>query len=100
MMLTARRLDAEEAEAVGVINRAVPAGELDSAVEEMVATLAAQSAAAMSLGKAAFYAAEDMDLDTALDHLHIGLTAVLSTEDAREGVRALLDKRDPKWRGR
>jgi enoyl-CoA hydratase len=100
MMLTGRRLDAAEAEAVGVINRAVPADELDSAVDGMVATLAAQSAAAVSLGKAAFYAAEDMDLDTALDHLHIGLTVVSSTEDAQEGVKAFLDKRDPQWRGR
>ena len=72
---------------------------LDLAVEETVAALASQSPAALALGKAAFYAVADMDLDTALDHLHIGLTAVASTEDAQEGVKAFLEKRDPRWRG-
>ncbi len=60
----------------------------------------AQSPAVLSLGKSAFYAVEDMDLDTALDHLHVGLTALATTEDAQEGVTAFLDKRDPRWRGR
>jgi len=100
MMLTGRRLGAAEAAVIGVINRAVPPEELDSAVDEMVATLAVQSPAAVSLGKAAFYATEDMDLDTALDHLHIGLTALAATEDAYEGVQAFLERREPRWRGR
>ena len=46
------------------------------------------------------FSTEDMDLDTALDHLHIGLTAVATTEDAAEGIKAFLDKREPRWRGR
>ena len=41
-----------------------------------------------------------MDLDTALDHLHIGLTAIATTEDAAEGITAFLEKRDPRWKGR
>ena len=99
MMLTGRRFGAEEAVELGVVNRAVPSADLDRAVEETVAALASQSPAALALGKAAFYAVEDMGLDTALDHLHIGLTAVASTEDAQEGVKAFLEKRDPRWRG-
>jgi enoyl-CoA hydratase/carnithine racemase len=54
----------------------------------------------LALGKAAFYATEDMDLDSALDHLQAGLTAVGATEDAAEGVAAFVEKRDPAWRGR
>ena len=100
MMLTGRRFGAAEAVELGVINRSVPAADLDQAIEETVNALAAQSPAVIALGKSAFYAVEDMDLDTALDHLHVGLTAVASTEDAQEGVTAFLDKREPRWRGR
>ena len=100
MMLTGRRVGAAEAAELGIINRAVPADDLDEEVRETVETLSAQSPATLALGKAAFYAVEDMDLDTGLDHLHVGLTAVASTDDAQEGVKAFLDKRDPTWRGR
>ena len=100
MMLTGRRFGAREAANLGIINRVVLADELDDAVDEMVEALSAQSPAILALGKAAFYAVEDMDLDTALDHLHIGLTAVATTEDAAEGVKAFLDKREPNWNGR
>jgi enoyl-CoA hydratase/carnithine racemase len=100
MMLTGRRFDAKEAAQLGIINRVVLREELDGAVRETVDALASQSPAALALGKSAFYAVEDMDLDTALDHLHIGLTAVSTTEDAAEGIKAFLDKREPKWKGR
>jgi len=100
MMLTGRRFGAAEAVDLGVINRAVQAADLDRAIRETVDALAAQSPAVLALGKSAFYAVEDMDLDTALDHLHVGLTALATTEDAQEGVKAFLDKRDPRWRGR
>jgi len=100
MMLTGRRFDAAEAVDLGIVNRVVSSADLDQAVDETAAVLAKRSPAALALGKAAFYAVEDMDLDTALDHLHIGLTAVASTEDAQEGVAAFLDKREPQWRGR
>jgi enoyl-CoA hydratase/carnithine racemase len=100
MMLTGRRFDAAEAVDLGIINRVVPATELDRAVAETSVALAERSSAVVSFGKAAFYAVEDMDLDTALDHLHIGLTTVASTEDAKEGVKAFLEEREPHWRGR
>jgi enoyl-CoA hydratase/carnithine racemase len=100
MMLTGRRFDAEEAANLGIVNRVVARDQLDAAVDEVVESLAGQSPAAVALGKAAFYAVEDMDLDTALDHLHMGLTAISTTEDAAEGVKAFLEKRDPSWRGR
>lgn len=100
MMLVGRRFDATEALALGLVNRVVPAADLDAAVGEVVDQLLAQSPAALALGKQAFYAVADLDLDTALDYLHLGLTAVATTEDAAEGIAAFQEKRPPTWTGR
>ena len=100
MMLLGRRFGADEAVNLGIVNRSVVDDELDAAVDEVVEALASKSPAAIALGKSAFYASRDMDLDTALDHLHVGLTAVATTEDAAEGIAAFLEKREPNWKGR
>ena len=55
MLLTGRFIDAATAERWGLVNRAVPGGELDAAVDELVAELAALSREALSLGKRGFY---------------------------------------------
>jgi enoyl-CoA hydratase len=100
LMLTGRRISAEEAQRIGVVSQVVPAAELDAAVDETVARLASVSPAILAYGKDAFYAVEDMPFDAALNHLHLGLTAVAMTDDAAEGIAAFLEKRNPVWRGR
>lgn len=100
MMMTGRRISADEAARLGVVSRVVARHELDAAVDETVDALVAASPALLKLGKDAFYAVEDMSLDEALDHLQTGLTATAMTEDSAEGVSAFLDKRQPEWRGR
>ncbi len=100
MMATGRRFPAADGVALGVVSRAVPRDQLDAAVDDTVAALTRFSPATLALGKASFYAIADMDTDTALDHLHIGLTATGTTEDAIEGIAAFVQKRDPEWRGR
>ena len=100
LMMTGRRISAQDAVDLGVVSRVVDRGGLDDAVDETVAALLRQSPAQLKLGKDAFYAVEDMDFDTALDHLLTGLTAVGMTEDAAEGVAAFVEKRKPDWKGR
>jgi len=100
LMMTGRRITAEEAQRLGVVSRVVRRSELDEAVDLVVAGLAAASPAVLRLGRDAFYAVEDSDFDSAVAQLHVGLTSVAATEDAAEGVTAFLEKRRPEWRGR
>ena len=100
LMLTGRRLSAGEALDLGIVSRVVSPDELDEAVDTVVADLLGKSPAALALGKQAFYAVADLDFDSALDHLHGGLTAIAMTADAAEGVAAFGEKREPEWRGR
>ena len=100
LMLTGRRISADEALRLGIVSRVVERSELDAAVADTIDRLVAVSPATLALGKDAFYAVEDMPLDAALDHLHTGLTAVAATEDAAEGVAAFVEKRKAEWKGR
>lgn len=99
LMMTGRLVDAAEARDLGVVSRVVEAGELDRVVDEVVAAFAAKSPVVLALGRTAFYAVQDLGFDAALDYLQAGLTGVAMTDDAAEGVRAFLEKRDPEWRG-
>jgi enoyl-CoA hydratase len=100
MMVTGRRIDAEEAARWGVVNRAVRRGELDGVVDEYVGVLAAKSPAILALGKQSFYRAQDMAFPEALAFLNSMLTLNLQAEDVAEGVSAFLQKRAPEWKGR
>jgi enoyl-CoA hydratase/carnithine racemase len=99
LMLTGRIITPDEAQRLGAVSRVVPRAGLDEAVDEIVAALLARSATASMLGKDAFNAMADADLDTALDRLQGGLTELALTEDAAEGVRSFLEKRPPRWTG-
>jgi enoyl-CoA hydratase/carnithine racemase len=100
MMLTGRRVSAEEGERWGMVNRVVPRELLDQTVEDLVTELASKSPLILSLGKRSFYRAQDMPLDDALAYLQAMLTVNLESEDVAEGVSAFLQKRTPEWKGR
>lgn len=100
LMLTGRRIDASEAQRLGVVSRVVAPDQLDEAVDETVAALASKSRALVEMGKDSFYATGDVSLDAALDYLQAGLTVTSMTDDAREGIMAFVEKREPDWTDR
>jgi enoyl-CoA hydratase/carnithine racemase len=100
MMLTGRRITADEAGRWGMVNRVVPRAGLDQAVDELVGELGSKSPLILSLGKRSFYRSQDMSFDDALSYLHSMLTVNLEAEDVAEGVGAFLQKRPPEWKGR
>jgi enoyl-CoA hydratase len=100
LLLLGERVSAEEALAIGIVNRVVPEGEFEAAVNEWATKLAAKSPVAMRLGKDAMYRQLDMPFEDALDYLRAQLSLSFTTDDIQEGVRAFFEKRDPNWTGR
>jgi enoyl-CoA hydratase/carnithine racemase len=70
LMMTGRRVDAVEAQRIGFVNQVVSVGELDSAVAELAATLAAKSPVIMKLGRDSFYAVWNQSAEDAWRVLH------------------------------
>lgn len=93
-------MDATAAAGCGLINRAVPAAELDREVDVLAAELASLAPATMRLGLEAFYAQELMPFDDAIPYLMGMLEKTLATADAHEGIAAFMEKREPVWKGR
>jgi len=100
MVLTTRKVSAREAEAMGLITRAVPAEQLDQEVQGVLQGLVQKSPIGLKIGKRAFRQTWDMPFGEAVDHLCRALGEVVSTEDAAEGMVAFLEKRKPVFKGR
>jgi enoyl-CoA hydratase/carnithine racemase len=100
LMLTGRRIDAATALDWGLVSRVVPAAALDATVAEVAAGLAAKSPLVLRMGKAAWYATEEVALAPALAQLQAQLSLLAQSHDAAEGVLAFREKRSPEWTGR
>jgi enoyl-CoA hydratase/carnithine racemase len=100
MLLTGEPIDAATALEWGLVNRVVPADQLEASVLELVEAIAQSSAYTVSTGKHAFYGQVDRSEADAYDRSKLVMTENAVAHDAQEGMTAFLEKRDPVWRGR
>ncbi|MBM3489438.1 MAG: enoyl-CoA hydratase [Alphaproteobacteria bacterium] len=97
MLLTGELMDAPTAVRFGLINRAVPASELDGATLTLARQIASKSSHTLKLGKQAFYKQLDLDLGEAYALASEAMLENLLAADAAEGMGAFLEKRSPRW---
>ncbi|GAC56254.1 putative enoyl-CoA hydratase [Gordonia hirsuta DSM 44140 = NBRC 16056] len=97
MLLTGEMIDAATAVDWGLINRAVPAGELAGTVHELATRIADASSHTLAIGKRAFYEQIDVTEPEAYRLMTQTMAANAVSCDAQEGIGAFLDKRTPVW---
>ncbi|MBI4966899.1 MAG: enoyl-CoA hydratase [Rhodospirillales bacterium] len=100
MLLTGEAIDAERAQAIGLINQAVADADLERAAADLAATIAGKSARTLRIGKEAFQRQREMDLDAAYAFAGQVMAENLKAADAALGIDAFLAKRKPVWTDR
>jgi enoyl-CoA hydratase/carnithine racemase len=100
MLLCGERLSADDAAQCGLLNRAVEPGELDAAVKSVTDSITAASPSAIKLGLGAVHEVDGLSFEEKLPLLAQRLVECLATDDAREGITAFLEKREPNWKAR
>ena len=97
MLTTGEFIEPDRAIALGLINRAVPADQLDDAAMELAETIAAKLGSAVKIGKQAFYQQLEMGLDDAYDYTRDVMVENMLDRDTEEGINAFIEKRPPDW---
>jgi enoyl-CoA hydratase/carnithine racemase len=97
MLLTGEMVAAEDAAAIGLINRAVAPGEERKAALALAKKVAAKSSYVLKIGKQAFYRQAEMGLAGAYAYASEVMTENMMAPDAEEGICAFIEKRDPTW---
>ena len=99
LVYSGRRIDAQEALGLGLVNRVLPDGELDAAAFDYARELASGPTFALGVAKKMFKLMYQPDLETLLDAEAWAQGMTLLTDDHKEGVQAFFEKRKPRFRG-
>jgi cyclohexa-1,5-dienecarbonyl-CoA hydratase len=97
LIFSGNSIDAKEAERIGLINKAVPAEELEKAADEFIAQFTANSGLALTQARQALYRNFDLEFRQALEVTGVDATLVMAGENSVEGLTAFLEKRKPVW---
>lgn len=101
MLLTGDFIDAATALDWGLVNKVVPADQLDAAVAELAAKIAAKPQVSIAHGKRLFYRQVEAAMAAAYDMASETMACNMQAEDARDGIDAFVAKQPmPKWKGR
>lgn len=100
MLLTGAPIDAATAAEWGLVNRVVPAAQLDSTVQALAEQIANASSLTVQIGKQAFYAQIDLDQPKAYAYAKEVMSMNALAADAQEGMCAFVEKRRPRWQGK
>jgi len=100
MLLTGDPISADRARELGLVNRVVAHSLLEAETRNLAESIAKKSPLTMKIGKQAFYRQLEMDLDSAYAYTSQVMTENMMAADAREGIDAFMEKREPKWEGR
>jgi len=101
LVLTGRIFKGDEAAAMGLANAAVADAEVEAEVQRAVARTGKLSPAALAMAKKASYAWDAIHLDKGLARAEkIYIDDLMATDDAKEGIQAFIEKRQPAWKGK
>src|SRR5690625_4072269 len=89
----------DKAEQIGLVNRVVAAETLEQETLDLAKLIASKSPKTLAIGKKAFYTQNTMTLANAYDYTAQVMADNLDAVDAKEGICAFVEKREPKWRG-
>ncbi|GGE26944.1 enoyl-CoA hydratase [Primorskyibacter flagellatus] len=97
MLTTGAFIGTDRAQALGLINRAVPEDRLEAETAELAQTIAGKLSAAVRIGKEAFYAQAEMPMDAAYEYTGDVMVRNMMLRDTDEGIQAFIEKRPPDW---
>jgi enoyl-CoA hydratase/carnithine racemase len=101
MLVTGEFMDAQTALSRGLVNRVVPADQLDAEVKKLTDSILAKSPTAVAMGKQAFYRQVEMGLDGAYQLAAETMACNMMAEDAQDGIDAFIAKQPmPQWKGK